>query len=196
MVFTLRNCGEIFNRVKIGLGLLCCFCIFIDYSSQYHWETEAIILSSSSAHTQLYCLTALHVFIQCKCAYCEQYLIRQYPENCEFCINFTFCSGFLIPFFLDDFYGKTKEGLFYCVRKNPLDFEYMNGSSGVWQEFVASQSSPTKSTILPNLLLPSDCLLRKIKSTLVQCLSYLSRTVHHHLLCFASQGVPLGKHSC
>lgn len=53
MVLILSNCGEIVNRVKIGLGFLCCFSIFIDCSSQCHWETEAIILPSSSAHTQL-----------------------------------------------------------------------------------------------------------------------------------------------
>lgn len=54
MVFILRNCGEIFNEVKIGLGLPWCFSIFVDYSSQYHWETGAIILPLSSAHTQLF----------------------------------------------------------------------------------------------------------------------------------------------
>lgn len=54
IVFILRNCGGIFSGVKIGLGLPCCFSIFVDCSSQYHLETGAIILPSSSAHTQLF----------------------------------------------------------------------------------------------------------------------------------------------
>lgn len=61
-------------------------------------------------------------------------------------VNFTFCSGFLIPLLLDYFYGKNKFGLFYCVYKNLLDLEYMNRSSGVWQESV----------MFPNPLLPSQ----------------------------------------
>lgn len=54
MVFILRNCGEIFNGVKIALGLPYCFSIFVDCSIRYHWETGAIILPSSSAQTQLF----------------------------------------------------------------------------------------------------------------------------------------------